>query len=93
MRILQMAKQRRSNSHVLFLGRLGSTLSSFLGQLIVEKFGHTASLACSLGLSFIPIVLFSFMPETLGDRNHSKASPNAMPYDPTSFKLSIVYTA
>lgn len=52
---------------------LGGTLSNFIGQHIVENYGHVASLMGSLLLSIIPIVIFGcFMPETLGDRgaNH-----------------------
>ncbi|GKY91176.1 hypothetical protein MPSEU_000090300 [Mayamaea pseudoterrestris] len=49
---------------------LGATLSNFLGQLVVEKFGHVASLTGSLFISIIPILLFLFMPETLGQRTH-----------------------
>jgi MFS family permease len=48
---------------------LGGTLSNLLGQMVVEKYGHVASLSGSLVLSVIPIVLFSFaMPETAGQR-------------------------
>ena len=47
---------------------LGATLSNFLGQMVVEKFGHVASLTGSLVLSVIPLVLFCFMPETYGHR-------------------------
>jgi hypothetical protein len=36
--------------------------------MVVERFGHTASLTGSFILSFIPIVLFTFMSETKGDR-------------------------
>jgi len=44
---------------------LGATLSNFLGQLVVEKLGHVASLSGSLVISVIPIVIFVlFMPET-----------------------------
>ena len=50
---------------------LGATLSNLLGQIIVEKLGHVASLSGSLILSFIPIALFAFaMPETLGQRGN-----------------------
>jgi MFS family permease len=56
---------------------LGATLSNFLGQLIVEKFGHVVSLAGSFIISLVPIVLFAFMPETLGlraiQRHHKKS--------------------
>eukprot|EP00977_Amphora_coffeiformis_P025695 scaffold21458_cov167-Amphora_coffeaeformis.AAC.7 len=47
---------------------LGATLSNFLGQMVVEKFGHVASLTGSLILSVVPLLLFSFMPETQGHR-------------------------
>ena len=48
---------------------LGATLSNFIGQHIVENYGHVASLTGSLLLSIIPILIFGcFMPETLGDR-------------------------
>ncbi|KAL7541853.1 hypothetical protein ACHAXR_011282 [Thalassiosira sp. AJA248-18] len=48
---------------------LGATLSNLLGQIIVEKMGHVASLSGSLVLSVIPIVLFAIgMPETYGQR-------------------------
>jgi hypothetical protein len=54
---------------------LGATLSNFIGQLLVEKFGHVVSLTCSMWLSIIPILLFGFlMPETLGQRGHSAAA-------------------
>ncbi len=48
---------------------LGATLSNLLGQIVVEKMGHVASLTGSLLLSVIPVVLFScYMPETYGQR-------------------------
>ena len=48
---------------------LGATLSNLLGQLVVEKMGHVASLTGSLLLSVIPVLLFSWcMPETYGQR-------------------------
>jgi len=48
---------------------MGATLSNLLGQIIVEKMGHVASLSGSLVLSVIPVVLFGLgMPETLGQR-------------------------
>lgn len=48
---------------------LGATLSNFFGQMVVEKFGHVASLSGSLLISFIPIAIFSLlMPETLNTR-------------------------
>ena len=52
---------------------LGGTLSNFIGQHIVENFGHVASLMGSLIISVIPILIFGlFMPETLGDRGATK---------------------
>lgn len=36
--------------------------------MVVEKFGHVASLTGSLILSVIPLALFCFMPETYGHR-------------------------
>ncbi len=48
---------------------LGATFSNLLGQIIVEKMGHVASLSGSLVLSAIPVVLFSLaMPETYHTR-------------------------
>ena len=47
----------------------GATLSNFLGQMTVEKMGHTASLSASLAISIIPIAIFAlFMPETSNTR-------------------------
>jgi hypothetical protein len=54
---------------------LGATLSNFLGQIVVEKYGHVTSLAASLILSFFPILLFAFMPETLGQRGRHYSHP------------------
>ena len=52
---------------------LGATLSNFLGQHVVESFGHIASLLGSLMLSFIPLlILAGHMPETLGSRGSGK---------------------
>ena len=57
---------------------LGSTLSNFLGQHVVEQFGHVASLTVSLIISFIPITIFSLlMPETLGDRDRKPLSDDS----------------
>ena len=48
---------------------LGATMSNFLGQMVVEKLGHIASLSGSLFISFIPIFIFIFfMPETYHTR-------------------------
>ncbi|CAJ1963540.1 unnamed protein product [Cylindrotheca closterium] len=48
---------------------LGGTMSNFFGQMVVEYFGHTASLAGSFFISIFPIILFGVaMPETLGNR-------------------------
>ena len=55
---------------------LGGTLSNLLGQIVVEKMGHVASLTGSLLLSVIPILLFSLcMPETLGQRGKLVQQP------------------
>jgi hypothetical protein len=53
---------------LLFFHSLGATLSNFIGQHVVERYGHITSLLGSFFLSFVPIVLFCFMPETLGLR-------------------------
>lgn len=52
---------------------LGATLSNYLGQMIVEHFGHVVSLTGSFFLSIVPILLFSTMPETYGRRCGQKA--------------------
>ena len=52
---------------------LGATLSNYLGQVVVQHFGHVASLTASLCLSFIPIALFWHMPETYGRRNEQSS--------------------
>jgi len=58
---------------------LGGTLSNFIGQHVVENFGHVTSLTGSLLLSIIPILIFGcFMPETLGDRGSVKRSGNGI---------------
>ena len=54
---------------------LGGTLSNLLGQIVVEKYGHVASLTASMFLSVLPIVLFTLaMPETAGSRGKSAKS-------------------
>lgn len=52
-------------------------MSNFLGQLIVEEYGHSASILTSLAVSICPIVLFAFFPETLGDRGRRKSDADA----------------
>lgn len=47
---------------------IGATLSNFLGQVVVEHYGHVASLMGSLVLSVVPIGIFWWFPETLGQR-------------------------
>jgi MFS family permease len=48
---------------------VGNAMSTFIGQIIVEKYGHITSLTCSLVLSFLPIFIFTFfMPETINMR-------------------------
>jgi hypothetical protein len=60
---------------------LGATLSNYLGQVVVEKLGHIASLSGSLLISLAPIMLFIFMPETLGQRgcHHTQTSLHTEP--------------
>jgi Na+/serine symporter len=56
---------------------LGATMSNYFGQQVVEYFGHSTSLAGSLIVSFIPILIFGmFMPETLGARGAEKKNDN-----------------
>lgn len=58
---------------------LGSTMSNFFGQMVVEHLGHVTSLSGSLVLSFIPIMIFAFfMPETLNTRGLNKTSPELL---------------
>lgn len=53
---------------------LGATLSNFIGQFVVEKMGHVASLSGSFILSLIPVVVFGIMmPETMGRRGYGYA--------------------
>jgi len=68
---------------------LGATLSNFLGQMVVEKFGHVASLMASLVISLVPVVLFLFMPETLGTRT-GHHTPKQHSNDYESIKLVTV---
>ena len=57
---------------------LGATLSNFLGQMVVEKMGHVASLSGSFLISIVPVVLFSLgMPETYGHRGNENVSAAA----------------
>ena len=52
---------------------LGATLSNFLGQIVVEAYGHEMSLFGSLALSVIPVFIFGLcMPETQGQRGKVK---------------------
>jgi hypothetical protein len=55
---------------------LGATLSNFLGQIVVEMFGHVTSLLGSLVISIVPLILFSTMPETLGQRETHRYNNN-----------------
>eukprot|EP00584_Thalassiosira_punctigera_P006413 CAMPEP_0172533764 /NCGR_PEP_ID=MMETSP1067-20121228/6351_1 /TAXON_ID=265564 ORGANISM="Thalassiosira punctigera, Strain Tpunct2005C2" /NCGR_SAMPLE_ID=MMETSP1067 /ASSEMBLY_ACC=CAM_ASM_000444 /LENGTH=477 /DNA_ID=CAMNT_0013318445 /DNA_START=149 /DNA_END=1582 /DNA_ORIENTATION=+ len=67
---------------------LGATLSNLLGQMIVEKLGHVASLSGSLILSVIPVALFALgMPETLGQRGKA-AQGRAMQVETIDFSKS-----
>jgi hypothetical protein len=48
-----------------------------VGQMAVEHFGHTASLAGSFFISFVPIILFATaMPETMGHRGQQFLDQN-----------------
>jgi len=63
---------------------------------VVEKFDHVASLMASLGISLIPLLIFAFMPETLGMRtNHHRQQPNASKeeshYKPLALTISSSY--
>ncbi|CAB9515066.1 MFS-type transporter [Seminavis robusta] len=54
---------------------MGATLSNYVGQMVVQKFDHVTSLTASLFISLIPVVLFMFMPETMGMRTSNPLSP------------------
>jgi hypothetical protein len=72
---------------------LGATLSNFLGQQVVEQFGHVASLTGSLIISFIPIAIFGLlMPETLGDRDRKPLSDDASSSDSSATKKESMIT-
>jgi len=64
----------------------GATLSNFLGQLVVEKCGHVASLLGSFCISIVPVLLFAFfMPETMGQRGryaNKSMTPLGQPQPP-----------
>lgn len=64
---------------------LGATLSNYLGQIIVQHFGHIASLTGSLVLSIVPILLFSHMPETLGRRDAAQKQQRGSSVEYESF--------
>lgn len=66
---------------------LGATLSNFLGQLVVEKLGHVASLTGSLFISIVPIVLFMLMPETLGQRGYNNRHHHQYQHQPKNIVL------
>ena len=57
---------------------MGATLSNFLGQMVVEHFGHVASLQASLLISVVPIIVFAYMPETYGARGTAKSAARAI---------------
>ena len=55
---------------------LGATLSNYVGQMVVQEFDHVTSLTASFFISLIPVILFCWMPETLGMRtNNTPVSP------------------
>lgn len=78
-------------SHIFAVGAtascfgLGATLSNFLGQIVVERFGHVASLSASLVISIIPLLLFAAMPETLGHRGDKILSKRSRNFDLTAY--------
>lgn len=48
---------------------IGATLSNLIGQTLVEYYGHSVSLVCSLILSIVTCFTFGlYMPETYGER-------------------------
>lgn len=55
---------------------LGATLSNYVGQMVVQEFDHVTSLMASMFLSLVPILIFSFMPETLGKRATTNQPPS-----------------
>ena len=55
---------------------LGATLSNYVGQMVVQEFDHVTSLMASMFLSLVPILIFSFMPETLGKRATKNQPPS-----------------
>jgi hypothetical protein len=65
---------------------LGATLSNFLGQIVVETFGHMTSLKASFVISLVPVLLFQFMPETLGMRTRRQQQLHASPGNPNYLK-------
>lgn len=72
---------------MVLIHRLGAALSNFLGQVVVERYGHVASLIGSFFISFLPIALFCFMPETFGLRG---MKPSAKGIDDVAvYKLAI----
>jgi MFS family permease len=76
--------------------RLGATLSNFLGQMLVEKYGHETSLVGSLILSIFPVIIFGMcMPETRGMRGIStmkqRVEPEVNPYVEVMLSSQINY--
>mmetsp|Transcript_9444 Transcript_9444/g.26087 ORF Transcript_9444/g.26087 Transcript_9444/m.26087 type:complete len:503 (+) Transcript_9444:246-1754(+) len=67
---------------------MGATLSNFFGQMVVEHFGHVASLTGSLVLSAAPIILFSRMPETYGQRGSGSRRSYDQPPTPSISRSS-----
>jgi hypothetical protein len=67
---------------------LGATLSNFLGQMVVEKFGHMTSLMASFVISLVPVLVFQFMPETLGMRTRRQQQLHASPGKPNYLEYS-----
>ena len=51
---------------------MGAIFPIFLGNLIVGHAGDAVTLSASMVVSILPAILFSFMPETKGDRLPAK---------------------
>ena len=64
-------------------------MSNFLGQMVVEKMGHVASLTGSFFISIIPIAVFAvFMPETMNTRGKKKHTEDFGMHDSGDYVLA-----
>lgn len=67
---------------------LGRTFSTLLGQFVVEKYGHVASLMCSMVISLMPVSLFGiFMEETMNTRLSKEESTDGQRDDVSLKKM------